>query len=151
MRLERLFDTNICRQVVHDLWDCVSDDGAQQPFLPDVDNEYWIGIYEDGLSGIYRIHAINQVTWQIHALMIDRTHAKESGKRILEWFYNENIGHKLIAEIPVIYPNVYHFTKKQGLKDEGVNRESFMKNGKIVDTYRLGITREEIWQQLSQQ
>lgn len=150
MRLGRIFDTSICRFVVHDLWDCVSEDGAEQPYKPDVDNEYWIGVYEEGLSGIYRLHALNGVTWQIHALMIQRENSKLSGKMILEWFYNENIGHKLIAEIPVIYPNVYHFTKGQGFKDEGLNRESFRKNGKIVDTYRLGITREEIWQQLLQ-
>lgn len=151
MRLERLYDVALCQEVVHDLWDTVSEDGVEQPYWPDVVNEYWIGIYEDGLSGIYRIHAINGVTWQIHALMIERTNAKKSGKAILEWFYNMNIGHKLIAEIPVIYPNVYHFTKNQGFKDEGVSRASFLKNGNIVDQNRLGITREEIWQQLSQQ
>ena len=151
MKLERLYDVQLCQAVVHELWDDVSEDGAKQPFWPDVVNEFWIGIFEDRLSGIYRIHAINGVTWQIHALMVDRTNSKESGKRILEWFYNEDIGHKLIAEIPVIYEHVYHFTKKQGFKDEGVNRKSFMKNGELVDTYRLGITREEICQQLSQQ
>ena len=150
MRLERLYDVQICRAVVGQLWDEVSEDDAE-PFWPDVVNEFWIGIYEDGLSGIYRIHAINGVTWQIHALMIDRTHSKESGKKILEWFYDEGIGYKLIAEIPVIYPNVYHFTKNQGFTDEGINRLSFMKDGKLVDTHRLGMTREEIWQQLSQQ
>lgn len=151
MRLERLYDVALCQEFVHDLWDSVSEDGVEQPYWPDVVNEYWIGIYEDGLSGIYRIHAINGVTWQIHAFMVERTNAKESGKAILEWFYNMNIGNKLIAEIPEIYPNVYHFTKNQGFKDEGVNRASFLKNGNIVDQKRLGITREEIWFQLSQQ
>lgn len=149
MKLERIYDVAVCRAVVDHLWDDVSEDGAEH-FFPDVISEYWIGVYEDGLSGMYRIHPLNGTTWQIHALMVKRENSKLSGRMILEWCYNEGI-EKLIAEIPVIYENVYKFTKGQGFIDEGINRKSFKKNGEIVDCYRLGITQEEICQQLLQQ
>lgn len=155
MIIERLYDVQVCRAVCEKIWDEISEDDAPK-FYPDVVHECWLGIYEEDadnnekLSGIYRIHELNGVTWQIHALMIDRENAKESGRLALQWCYDFGV-QKLIAEIPVIYPNVYHFTKHQGFQDEGINRKSFKKNGEIVDCYRLGITREEIWQQLSQQ
>lgn len=128
------------------MWDEISEDDAPQ-FHPDVINEYWVGIYSDeGLAGIYRIHQVTSVCFQIHAFMMDRTQ-KESGLTIEKWCL-DNIEdmQKLIAEIPVIYPNVYHFTKSQGFQDEGINRHSFTKNGEVHDVHRLGITREELWE-----
>lgn len=130
--------------IVTRLWDDISEDNAP-PFVPDVINEYWVGIFSDGrLAGCYRIHQVTSVCYQIHAFMIDRAD-KSSGMVVLKWAV-ENIEdmQKLIADIPACYPNVYHFTKKQGFSDEGINRQSFTKNGKIHDMHRLGVTREEI-------
>ena len=147
MKAERIYDVQVCMAVMASMWKEISEDDAPE-FIPDVINEYWIGIYAEGLAGIYRIHQITSVCYQIHAFMIDRTQ-KESGVIILKWCV-DNIEdmQKLIAEIPVIYPNVYGFTKNQGFRDEGINRHSFTKNGKIHDQHRLGITRDEIWQRL---
>ena len=147
MKAERIYDVQICMAVISSLWNEISEDDAPE-FIPDVINEYWVSIYAEGLAGIYRIHQITSVCYQIHAFMIDRTQ-KESGVIILKWCV-DNIEdmQKLIAEIPVIYPNVYGFTKNQGFQDEGINRHSFTKNGKIHDQHRLGITRDEIWQRL---
>ena len=58
---------------------------------------------------------------------------------------------KLIAEIPVWYPDVYHFSLKNGLTDEGINRSSILKNGEFIDQHRLGITKEEAKSCLQQQ
>lgn len=145
----RLYDVQVCMAVMASMWDEISEDGAPE-YVPDVIREYWVGIYAEGLIGMYRIHQLTSVCYQIHAFMIDRSQ-KASGRVILKWCL-DNIDDmkKLIAEIPVIYPNVYHYTKKQGFVDEGTNRQSFTKNGQICDTHRLGITREEICQLHSQ-
>ena len=36
------------------------------------------------------------------------------------------------------------FCLKVGMQEEGINRQSYMKNGKIYDQWHLGITRNEI-------
>lgn len=46
---------------------------------------------------------------------------------------------KLVAEVPVIYPNVIKFGVKQGWKVEGVNSKSYLKNGQLIDQTYLGI------------
>jgi hypothetical protein len=127
------------------MWDEISEDGVDE-FFPDVIREYWLGIFNDESKfiGLYRIHQLMSACFQVHAFMMDRS-AKESGKIMLKWAV-ENIDEmqKMIADIPVIYPNVYHYTKKHGFSDEGVNRKCFTKNGELHDMHRLGITREEI-------
>ena len=123
----------------------ISEDGIDS-YIPDVISEYWVLITDKELVGAYRIHQVNAITYQIHAFILpdQREHAKESGRLILEWCLEHLEFNKLIAEIPKKYMNVLNFTRHQGFKDEGINRKSFLKDGKIWDTYRLGQTRKEI-------
>jgi hypothetical protein len=67
-----------------------------------------------------------------------------SGKAIFEWCLENIEFHKLNATIPQKYKNVYHFTKGFGFKDEGFDRDSHLKDGKLMGRYRLGITKQEI-------
>jgi len=103
--------------------------------------------------GMYRVHQLNGISHQIHAFILKEHRekwAKESGRVILHWCLDNLEFNKLIAEIPAKYMNVVNFTRHQGFKDEGINRESFLKDGKIWDTYRLGMTRKEIEEWLQQ-
>lgn len=98
--------------------------------------------------GVWVLSPLNRVTLSIHCNILKpyREHGKQAAILILEWFINEcpDQYQKLNAEISVIYPDVYHFTKGFGFKDEGTNRKSIMKAGVLIDQYRLGITREEV-------
>ena len=145
MMAERTLDYGLAIQVANSVFDEISEDGVTE-FLPDVINEYWVSITTDQLIGIYRIHQLNAITYQIHALIMPehRGHAKESGRVILRWCLDNIDFAKLVAEIPEKYPNVYHFTKSMGFFDEGTNRLSFLKDKTVWNTHRLGQTREEV-------
>ena len=103
---------------------------------------------DDQLIGVWIVYPDNRTTLNIHCNILKdhREHGKSAGNLILEWFAleSEDSYQKLNAEIPVIYNDVYHFTKSFGFADEGINRQSIMKGGTIVDQYRLGITRAEV-------
>ena len=109
---------------------------------------YMLIILGDKTIGVWNLYPINTVTLNIHCNILKefRGYGKEAGRLILEWFANKAPAQykKLNAEIPVIYPEVYHFTKGFGFKDEGINRLSIKKNGALVDQHRLGITRDEV-------
>lgn len=145
MRAERCLDYGVAIQVCTQVFDEISEDGITE-ILPDVVNEFWVGIHTDQLIGMYRLHQLNLVTYQLHALILPehRSLAKETRSVIFSWCLANLKFNKLVAEIPAKYQNVYHFAKGMGFIDEGINRASFQKDGKIWDTYRLGITREEI-------
>lgn len=108
---------------------------------------YMLIMLGDNPIGVWNLYPVNSTTLNIHCNIIKeyREYGKEAGRLILEWFVNHspNQYQKLNAEIPVIYPSVYHYTKGMGLQDEGLNRLSIMKNGELVDQYRLGTTRTE--------
>jgi len=108
---------------------------------------YMMIMFNDKAIGVWNLYPLNTVTLNIHCNIIKeyREHGKEAAILILKWFINDCPVQyqKLNAEIPVIYPEVYHFTKGFGFIDEGLNRLSIMKSEELVDQYRLGITRQE--------
>ena len=153
---KRTYNTELITAVMTmpEMWETVAEDGAiAEEYVPNVDDECWIEMLADGeLVGIYRIHAHNSVCAEIHAQILPhcrKEYGKESGETVLQWFFdNAPWYQKLVAQIPVTYPNVINFTKGQGFKEEGVNRSSYIKNGALVDQVLLGITRSEIAERL---
>ena len=133
-----------------ELFDRIAEDGATVEDLKDLitDDQYYLMIKMNGESvGVWWLHESTSSTLEIHCNILKqyRKSAKSAGQLIIEWFLNEapDRYHKLNAEIPVIYPQVYHYTKKHGFVDEGINRQSIVKNGTIVDQWKLGLTRAE--------
>jgi len=111
-------------------------------------SQCYMMIYADDKPiGVWNLYPVGSSTLNIHCNILKehRVHAMEAGRLIVHWFaYNAPKQYvKLNAEIPIIYPDVYHFTKKFGFRDEGVNRQSIMKAGELVDQCRLGLTKRE--------
>ena len=52
---------------------------------------------------------------------------------------------KLTVEIPFNRKIVYNVAKKAGFIDEGINRNSVLKNGVFIDQWQLGLTKNEIF------
>lgn len=155
MKLKIISDLKVAEEFIKndpEAWDRVSEDGNKKEDFIITENPYfwWVGCYAKGkgMVGLFWLHHINNTTIQIH-INVKKEHrekyAYECGESILKFFQKELKGYdKIIAEIPVIYPDVYYYAKKFGFVDEGVNRASYKKNNKIIDQYRLGITRSEV-------
>lgn len=137
-----------------EMWERISDDTQYvEDFLVDSIKANWMFIKfttADGPIGVYCLHPLNGTTWKIHAHILEpfrEKYAVEAGKAMMEWMAM-NLPQsvlKINAEIPVIFKDVYKFALKHGFQDEGINRKSFRIHGEIVDQYRLGITREELY------
>ena len=161
MNLEPIKDMEVVKSILTDseMWARIKeDDNELEAFeVPDNDELLWLGIYtDDGLAGMFFIHNLNLSTIQLHAHILEpyrEKYAKEAGKLVITYFahvMSDRIN-KLVAEIPVCYPDVYHFSLKNGLKDEGINRASILKDGEFMDQHRLGITKQEAIEWLQQQ
>ena len=144
----------------NEMWPRISEDGQNKDEFIVSENAgfLWFGVFaEDGeMVGVFFFHYLNLSTFQAHIHILEK-HRKDYAKcsiiGMLEYFVHK-ISHrvnKIVLEIPVIYPDVYHFTKKYGFYDEGVNKDSIYKGGKFVDQYRLGITKGEAETWLQQQ
>ena len=133
-----------------ELFERIAEDGhlTEDYEIPFDEHQCYMMIMKgDQAIGVWNLYPINMVTLNIHCNIIKqyRNYGKEAARLIVDWFANDCPAQyqKLNAEIPAVYPEVYHFTKKFGFVDEGINRLSIMKNGELTDQYMLGLTREE--------
>ena len=136
-----------------ELFGRISEDGhCIDGYNVDMSKIYLLIYFYDRLIGTWCIYPENKTTLNIHCNILKgfRDHGEEAVRLMFEWFVDESPTQyrKLNAEIPVIYESVYFFTKKVGFKDEGINRLSIRKNGRLVDQSRLGITRSEVKDEL---
>ena len=151
---DKIEDVEACLD--RELFDRIAEDGhaftehgANLPYIPG--EMYFLIMSDRKPIGFWLLYPANSTTLNIHCNIRQehRQHGKQAAKLIGEWFVYqcpENY-QKLNAEIPTIYPDVYHFTKSW-MKDEGINRLSILKQGKLVDQWRLGVTRAELSKKL---
>ena len=151
--VKRSYDADEIKSVfTHpDIWATIAEDNQQpESFLPDAVRDVYMGVYVDGgLIGFYAFKVLNSAELDIHAQILPehrKKHALASGKAILDWFKNDAPSRfvKLTAQVPFKYPNVKNFALAIGFQIEGVNRQSYRKDGVIYDQWHLGVTRNEL-------
>ncbi len=134
-----------------EIFERIAEDGMMPNDLdiPLNDHQCYQLVVVDGETiGVWCFYPVNCSTLNIHANILKKhrkEHASEAVRLALTWFAEHSPDQyvKLNAEIPVIYEDVYRYTKKAGFTDEGLNRLSIMKKGVLVDQHRLGLTRDE--------
>lgn len=129
------------------LWETIAEDGIDQDtWMPDISEGWLYASDEEGFVGIYNVHPSNSTTLQIHPMIPPETRGRrayESAVEVLDWIFTTTKYQKVVCEIPVIYRNVKLFAMSAGMKEEGINRKSYLKNGKIHDQWHLGIAKQE--------
>lgn len=99
--------------------------------------------------GLVSVRPVSSSVLNIHIHVPKQHRGKgtlEFGRQALRWVVaNSNSKFfKINTKVPVIYKDVIRFAHKLGFRDEGLDRLSIMKNGKIIDRVNLGITFDEI-------
>ena len=152
---QRLTDIDTIKTVMTDeeMWERISEDGQDRnDFEALIDDSFhWIGLYcGDILFGISLIHPHNTSTGVAHINILKpyrRDHGLQGGLMSLQYATGLEY-HKYIAEVADVYPEVVGFIKKLGFIQEGLNRKSIMKGGKLVDQIWFGASITEIQTQI---
>lgn len=152
IKLRETWDYEFITELLKDdeLWPRISEDGIHKSAweAPQDSVHYLLCMSEDGTAGLFVVHPLNATALEVHINILQQfrqRHAYDCGKAFVEWFVNrapENF-HKVIAQVPVIYPEVAKFTQKFGFLDEGLNRKSIMKQGELIDQHYYGLTRSD--------
>lgn len=150
--LEVTFDMDAVREIITtpEIWERASEDGIDSDtYYPSFDDFHvWLLVKRDNENiGVILVHNDNTTSVKIHPYLFTEYHSlgREMMKKLYEWILSlpERIN-KVLASIPENQRKVYNYVKKMGFKDEGFNRESFVKDGKIYGQWCVGITRKEI-------
>jgi len=105
-----------------------------------------VGIFlDDELIGFWFVVQLNNSTFEIHINMKKehRKYNKNTGKEFCEFMFNFPQVNKLVAYIPVIYPEVIKYTQNHGFEQEGYLKEHFPKDSGYIDCLMLGLTRTD--------
>lgn len=149
MIAERTFDADLIKSVLlrQEIRATIAEDGVDE-FEPDLDGDIWLAMVKGEVIGVYQLERVNAIMLQIHANVLPeyrKRYSKETGRAALDWIL-ENLPeiHKIVAYIPVLYPNVRDFTASFGFHIEGVLTQSYLKNGGFHDQWVMGVTRKEL-------
>lgn len=150
MRIARTHDMPLVRGILSHpaIWPYIHDDGVTEPNPIDHEELYWLLVDDGAPAGVFLLHPHNTVTYEIHTCLLPRTwggQSREAAQLVLRWMFENTGCRKVITNVPADNPLALRFARRAGLKDEGVNRKSFLKNGVLLDQLVLGIMKEE-WQ-----
>ena len=133
-----------------EMYERSSDDFTPKDIHKSLHSALWLQCEKDGEKmGLSAVKVASNSVLNIHIHIQKKFRGAgtiETGKIILRWVV-ENAGpnfSKINTKIPVIYKDVIRFAHILGFKDEGVDRLSIMKGGKLIDRLNLGITFDEV-------
>jgi hypothetical protein len=157
MTIEPCTNPKVIKQILSDpeLWERISQSTKIDDWEPclDIDNS-WFACWEGGEPiGCFLFEVCNESTIEIHINILKQYREEFSykiGCEIIKLFSENPVFDKMIAAIPECCKDVYQYTIKFGFINEGINRLSIKKNGKLVNQIMLGITKSEaaLWVQL---
>ncbi|QQD21240.1 hypothetical protein GJQ54_05375 [Oceanospirillaceae bacterium ASx5O] len=128
----------------------IAEDGADADDLCAANDDLFIGTFEQTertsqLIGVWWLCPLASTTLDIHAQILQehRQHKYVSWRQMLALVQDDLPSvHKMQARIPVCFPEVYHFAKKVGMLDEGLEKESKVIGGQFRDQWLVGNTVE---------
>ena len=143
MIVQQTFDIGRIKHLMKDVFIASDNNESFEPRLDSLNG--WVIVKDyDKIQGIAYIEQQTTSTVIFHPYLLGKKgNGREMIKSVLKWLLNTKI-HKVNISIPVIYQSTINTAKKLGFVDEGLNRESFLKNGEYIDQRLFGLTRSEI-------
>lgn len=147
MYLARVYDVGVINSILThpSIADQLCDDHTVGAKVQDAESLEWIGVHKDGAChGVFLLIPQNTVTVDIHTALLPSVRGKQSkqaGKLLLDLIFSRYF--KAVTSVPSNNRVAAWFAGSLGFKHEGVNRQSFLKNGVLLDQVLMGMTREE--------
>jgi len=136
-------------QVNPDVYDKLADDGfppswAYKPF----EHEgviYLLCEENDEAVGVITFTAESSSVVDSHiAFLPNRSgNAVEFARQSADWIFENTDYIKIVGKTPFCNRHAHIFALRVGFKDEGINRESYVKDGEVYDMWYTGITKGE--------
>lgn len=147
----RTYDEKYVREVITHpkIWPYLSDDTSNlATWVPCMDKSvYWLVPYDgEKALGVFMVHPHSNVCFEVHTAILPEAYgaqAKLAARNLIEWVFKNTGCCKLITAVPASNLLAKRFALRAGMREEGVNRESFLREGKMIDQTMLGITKGE--------
>ena len=102
----------------------------------------------DGMkSGLFLFFPWNYTTYELHVAILPEyrgSHSIEAGTMAGMWMFNNTCCRKIVTMIPKQNYKAKVLALAVGMQQEGINRQSYMKDGVLYDQYLFGICKGEV-------
>ncbi|MVW64521.1 GNAT family N-acetyltransferase [Massilia sp. NEAU-DD11] len=159
MKIERTHDMALVVRIMShpSIFPHIAEDGTDRPEPVDHPGFYWMLATDGGEpAGLFLVHARGAVCYEMHTMILPAFRgalASAAAQALLAWAFTELCCQKVVTSVPDYNRAALRFALANGMRQEGVNRASFLRRGQLIDQINLGITKKE-WipcQQQSQQ
>lgn len=147
--IERTTDLNVINSVFkHEaIKRFVCDDYSEDVEYIIHDSLYYLAAYDGpDLMGMFLSHPISSTIVMAHLAMLPcgrGEKSRELGIEAINWVFNNTAYSKINGMTPIYNKIAIKYNLDVGMKKEGVNKKSFMRNGKLHDQIYFGITKSD--------
>ena len=94
-------------------------------------------------TGVIMVVPVNGITCEVHTACLPELWGKSSEfiRGCIDWGMDNTRYQKIITYVPTFNRLAIRITKKAGFEQEGLIKESFLKNWKLYDQYLFGMTK----------
>lgn len=151
LAFERTADLTLVREVVTHprVWPWVSDDfsGVPEAWRPLEHPAIWYVVVLDGeeLLGLLTFIPQSTVCWEFHTCMLPIAGSKRAHEAILgsiRWIWEWTACRRAVTNVPVFNRQALRCARAIGLEEIGMNRKSYMKDGRLHDQVLFGLSPE---------
>lgn len=130
------------------VWPYISDDGSVSPelFVPVMGDSicYLLANDGDNLLGLWMFVQTNSVTLEVHTCLLPGHgfhRGRIAARGAAKWIWENTTAQRIFTHVPACNRIALRFAEASGMKQFGVNPQSFMKDGRLYDQFLLGISR----------
>lgn len=149
MKVERTHDMALVASIMGhpSIFRHIAEDGIDEPEPVDHPGFYWMQAKIAGkVAGLFLVHANSSVCYEMHTMILPEfrgAQASCAAQALLTWAFTTTPCRKMVTRIPDYNRAALRFAEANGMRQEGVNRASYLKDGLLIDQIMLGITKQE--------
>lgn len=148
MQIARTFDESFIYDCLMSAWVPSTDDGSpskELSFPLMEESNYWLEVKDQEITmGVFLFSPQNFVCYEIHSMLLPASRGKgvACGKVAADWIFSNTPCSRVVASIPSFNKIAAAAAKRGGMKQFGINENSFLKNGVLYDQTLFGITKK---------
>lgn len=150
MKVERTHDMELIAAIMAHpaIFRHIAEDGVERPDPVDHPGFYWMLIRDDQdeVAGAFLVFARGAICFEMHTMILPTfwgERASRAAQALLAWAFNKTHCQKMVTSVPAYNRAALRFAIANGMRQEGINRASFLRHGHLVDQITLGITKTE--------
>lgn len=152
MDVRKIDDISLVKSVIIQpyIWPYVHDDLTKsiedyQPYDPIDEIIEYLGIFNgEEFQGMFILTRCNFITFEIHTALLKKCRGKTAvvaAKSVVKWIFENTSCKRLITQIPEKNLLAERLAQSAGMKEYGVNPDSFQLNGEISSLKLYGVSK----------